>query len=81
MSQTVKAFIESKGGNNAVAAATGYQPGAVALWVHRNRLPRAAWPEVLMAYADVSLRDLLALEAATTKPAVPANDDGQERAA
>lgn len=64
-------FIEQKGGNSAVAAATGYGKGAVGLWRHRNKLPRTAWPEILKAYPDVSLDDLLKLEAANddTAPA------------
>lgn len=62
MVHTASSFIDAKGGNAAVALATGYQPGAVALWRHRNRLPRNAWPEILKAYSDVHLDDLLAIE-------------------
>jgi hypothetical protein len=59
---TVDDFIVAKGGNAAVAAATGYSAGAVALWRHRKKLPRTAWPEILEAYPDVSLADLRAIE-------------------
>lgn len=68
MIKDASSFIDAKGGNAAVAHATGYQPGAVGLWRHRNRLPRSAWPEILKAYPDVSLDDLLDIEAR------PAND-------
>ena len=76
MTETVRSFIDAKGGNAAVARDTGYQPGAVALWVHRNRLPRTAWPEIMKAYDDADLDRLLALEAACATPkATAANDD------
>ena len=69
MTETVRTFIDSKGGNAAVARDTGYQPGAVALWVHRNRLPRTAWPEIMKAYADCDLDRLLVLEGLCAGPA------------
>jgi hypothetical protein len=69
-------FIDKKGGPAAVANATGHKPGAVALWKHRKKLPRAAWPEILEAYPDTSLSDLRAIEAAT-----PASDGEQGAAA
>lgn len=64
MFKTVGEIIDAKGGNAAVASATGYDPGAVALWRHRNKLPRRAWPEIMTAWPDVKLGHLLALEAA-----------------
>jgi hypothetical protein len=64
MFTSVSDFIEQKGGNSAVASATGYAKGAVGLWRHRNRLPRTAWPEIMKAYPDVTLDDLLRIEAA-----------------
>jgi hypothetical protein len=71
MTETVRTFIDKLDGNGAVAKATGYTEGAVALWVHRNRLPRNAWPELMKAFSHVTLDSLLALEAST---AAPAND-------
>ena len=55
-------FIDKKGGPAAVARATGYKPGAVALWRHRNKLPRTAWPEIIDAYPDITLSELKAIE-------------------
>ncbi|WP_366108359.1 carph-isopro domain-containing protein [uncultured Brevundimonas sp.] len=62
MTQEVSRFIDECGGNAAVAQATGYSAGAVALWRHRNRLPRSAWPEIMLAYPKVRLSDLMAIE-------------------
>ncbi len=55
-------FIDGRGGPTAVAVATGYNVGAVNLWRHRNKIPRSAWPEVLTAYSDVTIADLLEIE-------------------
>lgn len=68
MAETVKAFIRERGGNAFVAMATGHSEGAVAVWVHRNRLPRTAWPEIMKAFPEVTLDMLLALEAANDTP-------------
>jgi hypothetical protein len=62
-------FIDRRGGPAVVARATGHKPGAVALWRHRNRLPRSAWPEILDAFPDVGLEDLKRIEAATARQA------------
>lgn len=56
-------FIDAKGGPASVARSTGYKPGAVALWRHRNKLPRSAWPEILEAFPDTTIADLKAIEA------------------
>lgn len=76
MAETVRTFIDSLKGNAAVAKATGHSEGAVALWVHRNRLPRSAWPEVMTAFPEATLERLLALEAACQ--AAPANDTAEQ---
>ena len=55
-------FIDGRGGPTAVAGATGFNVGAVNLWRHRNKIPRSAWPEVLAAYSDVTIADLLEIE-------------------
>ena len=68
MLKDASSFIDAKGGNAAVAQATGYQPGAIGLWRHRNRLPRSAWPEILKAFPDVKLDDLLTIERHGAKP-------------
>lgn len=61
---TASDFVDTHGGPKAVADATGKTPGAVSLWKNRNRIPRDAWPDLMKAFPDVSLDDLLALEAA-----------------
>ena len=55
-------FIDSRGGATAVARATGYKPGTVALWRHRNKLPRTAWPEIIEAFPDVTIDALREIE-------------------
>lgn len=58
-------FIDVKGGPAAVARSTGYKPGAVALWRHRNKLPRSAWPEIIDAFPGVTMDELRAIETAS----------------
>ncbi len=55
-------FIDARGGPTAVANATGHKVGAVNVWRHRNKIPRTAWPEVMTAFPDVTMADLLAME-------------------
>lgn len=62
MFSTAADLIDSRGGNSVVARDTGYSEGAVGVWKHRNRVPRAAWPEIMSAYPDVDLPALLRLE-------------------
>ena len=64
---TAAEFIDEKGGPAAVARATGYKPGAVALWRHRNKLPRSAWPEIMEAFPGTTLATLKAIEAVAAK--------------
>lgn len=59
----VERFIDDRGGPGAVARATGYKPGAVSLWRHRQRLPRSAWPEIVDAFKDVTVEQLREIEA------------------
>lgn len=62
---TASEFVDARGGPKAVAEATGRNPGAVSLWKNRNKIPRDAWPEVIKAFADVTLDDLLGIEKAS----------------
>lgn len=55
-------FIDRNGGPTKVASATGYKPGAVALWRHRNKIPRSAWPEIVEAFPEITLAKLKAME-------------------
>lgn len=65
MTQSFVQFIDDRGGVTAMARATGYGAGAVALWRHRNKIPRGAWPEIVEAFPDVSLPKLKEIEAAS----------------
>lgn len=58
-------FIDKKGGPAVVARATGHKPGAVALWRHRNKLPRSAWPEIIEAFPGTTIDRLKKIEAAS----------------
>ncbi len=40
------------------------KPSSVRMWVHRNRLPRSVWPEILDAYKHLRIKDLKAVESA-----------------
>lgn len=62
MVQSAIDFIDSRGGPTKVAGATGKKPGAVALWRHRNRLPRSAWPDIIDAFPEVTLDQLREIE-------------------
>lgn len=65
MVRTPADFIRNDlGGAQAVADKLGRKPNAVRMWVHRNVLPRSAWPELLDAYKAVKLKDLQAVERA-----------------
>lgn len=55
-------LIDAKGGNAVVAKDVGVSEGAVALWKHRVRIPRAIWPDLMLRYEDVTLHVLLAIE-------------------
>lgn len=71
MIETVRSLIDAKGGNAVVARATGIEPNRVNLWVHRQKLPRSAWPEVMKAFPDVTLDRLLAIEAGAANDILP----------
>jgi hypothetical protein len=63
MSNPTRTFINEKlGGTEAVAERLSKSEGAVRMWAHRKRVPRAVWPEILSSYENVTLGDLKALE-------------------
>jgi len=65
MVRTPADFIRNDlGGAQAVADRLGMKASSVRMWVHRNRVPRSAWPEILEAYKSVKLKDLRAIEQA-----------------
>ena len=63
MVQTVAQIIDGKGGSAAFAKSCGLEPSAVRMMKHRNKLPRAAWPEIMTAFPDLTLDVLKATEA------------------
>jgi hypothetical protein len=65
MAMTPIEFIDERGGPTAIAKATGYKAGSVHLWRHRNKIPRAAWPEIVEAFPDVTIGFLKELEASS----------------
>lgn len=65
MVRTPADFIRTDlGGAQVVAKKLGRKPSAVRMWVHRNVLPRSAWPELLEAYGHLKMKDLKAVEQA-----------------
>lgn len=75
MAQTPSAFLDKHGGARAVAIAIGAKPGTVQVWKHRERIPRDAWPDLLLKLEGVTLPALLAVEQAGRK----AKPDAQKR--
>lgn len=56
-------FIDTRlGGTESAAAKTQRKPSAVRMWVHRGRIPREVWPDLLDAYPKLRMQDLRALE-------------------
>lgn len=31
-------------------------------WTHRNYIPRKVWPDLILAFSDLGIRDLIAME-------------------
>ena len=61
---TVTQIIESLGGSKVLADSLGKTPAAVRVWKSRNRIPRAAWPDIISRYPDVTMDVLLKSERA-----------------
>jgi hypothetical protein len=58
---TPSQIITKHGGPSRVAELTGFSPGAVRLWKHRNYFPRQVWPE-LMKSLGLRLDELMTIE-------------------
>jgi hypothetical protein len=54
-------IISKHGGSKKVSELTGYSPGAVRLWKHRDRFPRQVWPELVKSLG-LRLDDLMTME-------------------
>lgn len=52
-----------------IARKMGVAVGTVYSWASRNQIPRAVWPELLVAYRQLGLNDLLAMESASRQDA------------
>lgn len=64
MDKSPSDLIDELGGPHRVARKLGIEPGTVRMWKVRNCIPRKAWPEILEAFPDTTLRDLKQTEAA-----------------
>lgn len=62
MSQSPAQFIEDTG-TATIAERLQKREGTVRTWKSRNRLPRSAWPELLLAFPDLTVERLKAIEA------------------
>ena len=56
-----KKWIEKKGGRK-LANRLGLPENTVYSWSHRNVIPRSVWPDIILAFSEVGLNDLLAME-------------------
>jgi hypothetical protein len=82
-------FIDQKGGPAAMTRAINevsppdkqITSGAVALWRHRNKLPRTAWPEIVEAFPGTTLDELKAVEAAGEQANAASGGDGEPQGA
>lgn len=55
-------WIDDHGGPTAVARTLNKKVGTVCVWNHRNRLPRAVWPDIIREYPDTTMDVLLLTE-------------------
>lgn len=64
MQADFKSWIKSKGGRK-LAEKLSVPEDTVYSWSHRNVIPRNVWPDVILAFSEVGLNDLLAMENAS----------------
>jgi hypothetical protein len=69
MQEDFRAWIAKKGGAK-LAQRLNLPENTVYSWSHRNVIPRTVWPDLILAYSETGLNDLLAMEAASD-PAKP----------
>lgn len=62
MEQSPSELIADKGAQ-AIAEALKVDIGTVRVWKHRDRIPRTVWPELVGAFPDLTVEELLAMEA------------------
>lgn len=51
-------------GEDDIARRMGKSLNTVYSWSHRNQIPRAVWPDLLVEYRALGLNDLIAMEKA-----------------
>ncbi len=57
-------LIESLGGAKVVAEKTTYRRGTVDTWGSREIIPRKAWPDLMIAFPQLGMSDLIGSELA-----------------
>lgn len=60
---TFAEFIRAKG-LKSISSTLNTPENTIYTWVSRRSIPRAVWPELLLAYPELGLNDLLGMEAA-----------------
>lgn len=45
-----------------VANSLGARPETVRMWMFRGKIPRSSWPDLMIAFPQVSLADLVGIE-------------------
>lgn len=53
----------------ALCAALGTPLGTIYSWSSRGWIPREVWPDILLAYPEIGMRDLLAMETESKREA------------
>lgn len=61
MQTDFRGWIKTKTGVK-VAETLNVSVDTVYSWAHRNVIPRSVWPDLILAYSEVGLNDLLAME-------------------
>lgn len=61
---TFNEWIKTKGVEK-MAATLGISQNTIYSWVHRGSVPRNVWPAIVLAYAELGIRDLVAMEDAS----------------
>lgn len=61
-----KRWIDEKGGVK-LAKKLSLPVNTIYSWSHRNVIPRNVWPDIILAYSEVGLNDLLAMERAANQ--------------
>lgn len=66
MSDNFAEFIRAKG-VDAISSILAVPVSTIYSWSHRNSIPRDRWPDLMVAFPEIGLRDLLQMEAANER--------------